>query len=48
MKKQERLAKKTAVRLTREVELQLKRGQIHVELLDDEAAVNEFLKQADK
>ena len=45
MNKQSRLAKKTATRMTRELELQLKRGEIHIELLDTPAEVESFLNE---
>ncbi|MCM0582812.1 hypothetical protein H9L19_06925 [Weissella diestrammenae] len=44
MKKSDKLAKKRATRLTNEVELQLKRGLIHVELMDSPEAVQAFLE----
>ena len=43
MKKSEKLAKKQATRLTKETELQLKRGLIHVELVDSPAEIDAFL-----
>ncbi|MFL4499525.1 hypothetical protein [Weissella sp. MSCH1] len=45
MKKSEKLAKKQATRLTKETELQLKRGLIHVELVDSAAEIDAFLAE---
>ncbi|MDR3191263.1 MAG: hypothetical protein LBT80_08805 [Lactobacillaceae bacterium] len=45
MKKSQRLAKKIASRLTKDVELQLKRGLIHVELVDAPADIEAYLNQ---
>lgn len=43
MRKGDKLAKKQATRLTKETELQLKRGLIHVELVDTPAEIDAFL-----
>ncbi|WP_187387638.1 hypothetical protein [Weissella muntiaci] len=43
MKKRDRLTKKIAARLTRDVELQLKRGEIHVELLNSAEELDAIL-----
>ncbi|MDR3241531.1 MAG: hypothetical protein LBT37_05115 [Lactobacillaceae bacterium] len=45
MKKQDKLAKKTAVKMTKDIELSLKRGLIHVELMDSPEKVEAFLKE---
>lgn len=45
MKKHERLEKKQARRLTNEVELQLKRGLIHLELIDSAEVIKEDLAE---
>ena len=45
MKKSEKLAKKQATRLTKETELQLKRGLIHVALVDSPAEIDAFLAE---
>jgi hypothetical protein len=45
MRKKDKLAKKAATRLTKETELQLKRGLIHVELLDTAAEIDAFLNE---
>jgi hypothetical protein len=47
MRKKDKLAKKVATRLTKETELQLKRGLIHVELLDSQAEIDAFLTDAE-
>ncbi|AEJ24075.1 hypothetical protein PAF15_05515 [Weissella koreensis] len=43
MKKYDKLAKKQATKMTKDIELQLKRGQIHVELVDSPEEMDEFL-----
>ncbi|MFL1695278.1 hypothetical protein ACJQWY_00490 [Weissella kandleri] len=43
MKKVDKLVKKHATRMAKEMDLQLKRGQIHVELMDSKA-LDEFLE----
>lgn len=43
MKKYDKLAKKQATKMAKEIELQLKRGQIHVELVDSPVEMDKFL-----
>ncbi|MED4273714.1 hypothetical protein [Weissella confusa] len=45
MKKSEKLAKKQATRLTKETELQLKGGLIHIELVDTPDEIASFLSE---
>ena len=45
MKKSEKLAKKQATRLPKETELQLKRGLIHIELVDTPDEIASFLSE---